>query len=88
MTTQTTTDLEQAQLWAALTSLSWFDIPSDLSEVDENWCFNRLVEYCAGELEDLAWRVDWKWMQESAQVLREIWSEDRADDARHSSGRW
>jgi hypothetical protein len=88
MTAQTMTVTDLTPLWDVLANLGWHEVPTDLSEIDENWCFNRLIEYCAGELVDLVYQADWEWMNESAQELREIWAEAHADDARHLAGRW
>ena len=91
MTTQaiaTKTKTEIDLLWDVLENLSWNEIPTDLTEIDENWCYNRILEYCAGELEEMLERASYENMACMASDLRDIWHDARAEDAQYLSGRW
>lgn len=89
MTTRTTTaTIDITPIWEVLVDLGWSYIPSDLSEIDENWCYNRVLEYCAGELEGLAELVPWHEWRDMAYDLRDLWHNAMAEDAEHSRGLW
>lgn len=88
MTTQTApVTIDVTPIWNALIDLSWY-APSDLSEIDENWCYNMALDYCAGELEELAEQVPWTEWYSMAHDLRDILHDARAEDAQFLSGRW
>jgi hypothetical protein len=75
-------------LWDALDSLTWSDIPSDLTEIDANWCYNRLIEYCDGELSEHLNAAGHDELSNMAYEFRDICNESIADDARHLHGRY
>ncbi|MGA0200800.1 MAG: hypothetical protein ACO3NK_17085 [Prochlorotrichaceae cyanobacterium] len=79
---------DMTPLWDVLDGLGWHDIPEDLSEIDENWCFNRVVEYCAGELEELAYDASWEFWAGCAYDLRDLWHTARAENAEFRRGWW
>jgi len=64
-----------------LFNLDWCDIPTDLSEIDANWCYNRLYEYCAGEVREHLQVITYEDMTDMADVLKELCNESAADDA-------
>ena len=75
-------------LWDVLDSLTWRDIPSDLTEIDANWCYNRLVEYCDGELTEHLKAADYKDLSNMAYEFRDICNESIADQAYYLQSRY
>lgn len=71
-----------------LSNLNWHDIPTDLSEIDANWCYNRLYEYCAGEVREHLKTTTYEDMNAMAGAFKDLWSETMADDAHYLRGRW
>jgi hypothetical protein len=71
-----------------LSNLNWHDIPTDLSEIDANWCYNRLYEYCAGEVREHLHVTTYEDMNAMAGAFKDLWSEAIADDTYYLQGRW
>ena len=67
-------------LWDVLHSLTWRDIPSDLTEIDANWCYNRLIEYCDGELSEHLNAAGHDELSNMAYEFRDICNESVADE--------
>ena len=62
-----------APLWEALDSLGWSEIPTDLTEIDENWCYCKLSELGQDEIDDLLQLVTWETMTGYAYDMRDNW---------------
>jgi hypothetical protein len=71
-----------------LFNLNWYDIPTDVSEIDANWCYNRLYEYCAGEVREHLQAITYKDISDMADMLKELCNESASDNAHCLQGRW
>jgi hypothetical protein len=67
-----------------LSNLTWSDIPSDLSEIDTNWCYNRLFEYCAGEVREHLKAVTYDDMDFMTCAFKDLLNEAIADEPYHT----
>ena len=75
-------------LWEALESLGWYEIPSDLTEIDANWCWAYLSSHVDDEIAELVELADWQTMHDFAYDLRDSWHTARAEDAEFRRGWW
>lgn len=74
MATQTTAKtIDTTPLWEVLRDLPFGDIPEDLTEIDGEWCYSMLCDYCAGELWELASELTRSELDLLAFDLRDQW---------------
>ena len=88
MATATLPVIDLTPLWEVLDNLGWYDIPSDLTEIDANWCWRALADYPCDEIADLLEAATWEVMHDFAYDLRAAWAEARAEDRERRGGWW
>ena len=65
-------------LWQSLISIPWTQVPSDLTEIDANWCYCRLTVARDQRVAKLLPAAGWEDMNGFAQSLRTIWGRRQA----------
>jgi hypothetical protein len=67
-------------LWEALQELGWMDIPTDLTEIDANWCHCALADLDRPCIDELLEVASWEAMNGFARDLRDTWHHARCED--------